>query len=561
MTTKVGKLAPYMDALPLVQSDSDRAVLFPSPDTNQRVHNLTSGNFERWNGTTWVTDFFGDDLTVTVPGPLYPVDLTGAADAAVSVNAAIDAANALSVVSGGTYGSDLVFAPGYYRIVGAPLSVVNQQRVRVRGAGLYGSIFSWEPNVTGQAFWNFNKGGNILFQCSLTGIGITSPDTTRDKIGIEVRDNSMHTIRDVQITGWSSGTGSIGIEHRGRELNVIDHVEISAERPIYLNDNPNSTIDNDHLWMTDCYLQPASNQACLEVASGVNLTNVVCEKHAWVGGTFGFKWIDTTSSQASLSLVLRDIRREQATDVTSYAVKINHNFGLSVLRVENFICGGEVERGFHLRKTNFVSMQGVQYTSTSGIALDADSTVNSIRTSECLFQAGSTAVTTGLTLRRQDHKASASSPLPDTGLLTTTTEAAQDGVDTMLVAPAGSTWRTGYLTELVTLATGAAFTDTAANLLPANSIIESVVARVTTTITTAANWKLGDATTVGRFTAANSTLTAGTTDIGLVHVDQTGAAGPRQTAAARVRITLNANPGAGVVRVTVFYRQITPPTS
>jgi len=125
----------------------------------------------------------------------------------------------------------------------------------------------------------------------------------------------------------------------------------------------------------------------------------------------------------------------------------------------------------------------------------------------------------------------------------------------------GAAWIRGSASELITLSTSGTTTDSTANLLPANSIIEAVVARVTTTITTATGWKLGDATTPGRFTAANSTLTAGTTDVGLVHVDQAGAAGPRQTTAAKVRVTTTGTPGAGVIRVTVFYRQFTPPAS
>lgn len=122
-------------------------------------------------------------------------------------------------------------------------------------------------------------------------------------------------------------------------------------------------------------------------------------------------------------------------------------------------------------------------------------------------------------------------------------------------------WGHGQASELLTLSTVATFTDTTANLLPQNSIIESVVARITTTITTATDWKLGDAATTGRFTAANATMTAGTTDIGLVHVDVTGAGGPRQTAAAKVRVTTTGTPGAGAIRITVFYRTMVAPTS
>jgi hypothetical protein len=127
-----------------------------------------------------------------------------------------------------------------------------------------------------------------------------------------------------------------------------------------------------------------------------------------------------------------------------------------------------------------------------------------------------------------------------------------------------ASWTQGQISELVTLSTSTTFTDTAANLLPANSIIEAVVARVTTTITTATDWKLGDGTTADRFTAADAAMTSGETQIGLRHQQgsiTTDATGPVQTAAAQLRITTTGTPGAGVIRVTVFYRQFVAPTS
>ena len=129
----------------------------------------------------------------------------------------------------------------------------------------------------------------------------------------------------------------------------------------------------------------------------------------------------------------------------------------------------------------------------------------------------------------------------------------------------GGQWIRQSISESMTLATDGLTTDSTANLLPANSIIEAVVARVTTTITTTTSWQLGDGTTAGRFTAANTTLTANETDVGLLHRHggiSTDATGPVQIAAAKLRITCaDANPGAGVVRVTVFYSQFVPPTS
>lgn len=130
-----------------------------------------------------------------------------------------------------------------------------------------------------------------------------------------------------------------------------------------------------------------------------------------------------------------------------------------------------------------------------------------------------------------------------------------------LTTPNGGSWTRGYLSEELTLSTIGTTTDTVGNLLPANAIIEAVVARVTVAITTATDWKLGDATIAGRFAAANAVMTLGSTSIGTVHADQTGTSGPRQVAAAKVRVTTTGTPGAGKIRVTVFYRVFVPPAS
>jgi hypothetical protein len=132
-------------------------------------------------------------------------------------------------------------------------------------------------------------------------------------------------------------------------------------------------------------------------------------------------------------------------------------------------------------------------------------------------------------------------------------------------AGSGATWTRGFITESLTLSTVGLTTDTTLNLLPAGALIEAVCCRVTTAITLTTNWAVGDPTTAARFSAANATLAAGTTSVG---IDQwsgavtTLAAGPSQAANAKVRITCTgANPGAGVIHITTFYRSFTPPTS
>lgn len=136
-----------------------------------------------------------------------------------------------------------------------------------------------------------------------------------------------------------------------------------------------------------------------------------------------------------------------------------------------------------------------------------------------------------------------------------------------LISPSanGASWKHGQSSELLTLSTIGLTTDTVGNLLPAGAILDGVVCRVTTAITTTTNWAVGDANQAARFSSANSTLTVGTTSVGMNHLDPTVASsnlGPVQVAASKVRITCTgSNPGAGVIRITVFYRQFTAPTS
>jgi hypothetical protein len=136
--------------------------------------------------------------------------------------------------------------------------------------------------------------------------------------------------------------------------------------------------------------------------------------------------------------------------------------------------------------------------------------------------------------------------------------------DTSITTANGGVWKLGHLSENLTLSTSGTTTNTSASLLPANSIIEAVVAYVTTGITVATDWKLGDSTQAARFTAAQTGLIAGSTVVGLNHVDPTVATanlGPVQTSAATVRVTTTGTPGAGAIRITSFFRSFTAPTS
>lgn len=132
-----------------------------------------------------------------------------------------------------------------------------------------------------------------------------------------------------------------------------------------------------------------------------------------------------------------------------------------------------------------------------------------------------------------------------------------------LLASAGGVLEVTSAIATVTLSTGGTTTDTG-NIIPADCLLLALTYRVTTTITTAASYSIGDATTAARFVSGATGLTAGSTGIGLRHLQgsvSTDATGPVFTAATAVRITTNANPGAGAMRVQVWYCFATAPTS
>lgn len=126
----------------------------------------------------------------------------------------------------------------------------------------------------------------------------------------------------------------------------------------------------------------------------------------------------------------------------------------------------------------------------------------------------------------------------------------------------GSYWKHGTASEQITLSTGGTTTDSTLDMLPANSIIDAVVATIAISITTATSVQIGDPTTADRFISGFPAMGAGNKAVGIrQHRGSvtTDAAGPTQAAAAKIRITTDVNPGAGAILLIVFYRQFVAP--
>lgn len=122
----------------------------------------------------------------------------------------------------------------------------------------------------------------------------------------------------------------------------------------------------------------------------------------------------------------------------------------------------------------------------------------------------------------------------------------------------------GVKTELLTIAASANSNTVDTTILPANSLILAVTARVTVAIPTATTFTIGDATQASRF-ATGVAVAVNTQAVGFLHWNPAVASdnlGPRQTANAGIRVTPNSTPGNanGRVRLYVAYLAFAAPS-
>jgi len=196
---------------------------------------------------------------------------------------------------------------------------------------------------------------------------------------------------------------SIGIVTQGHEDSSFRNLAISADLPISIENDPfmsmhyyadgttsSMKLDADHFHFQDLYLI-ANNQPCISIADGVILSNVTFDGlQAWVKGTYGLYWNDTTTKSVGYSLAIHNARWEQGQLIPGknsygYMVYIHHNYVLQNLVLDNLYTG--TNAGISLYKVNYVSLKNVMYAGTA-TALDL-SNVDNISFNASFFQTGS----------------------------------------------------------------------------------------------------------------------------------------------------------------------------
>jgi len=235
---------------------------------------------------------------------------------------------------------------------------VNRDRIQIQGAGIYTTTIYADSGIV----FNFSKGTDeMLYQCSLSDLSILGTSSVK-KTAVRVTDAGVMDIENITIGSWTGNT-SIGIQYQGRDILSVSKSTIFADIPISIEDNPNASIDIDHGHFSDLYLGveegPASTKACVRIASGVNLTNVIFDGYqAWVCGENGLYWNDTTTTETSLNLKLENIRWEQSSSgANGNIIHIRHNQALQNLVIDNIFGAANSEGN---QSTNGVYLHGIR---------------------------------------------------------------------------------------------------------------------------------------------------------------------------------------------------------
>jgi hypothetical protein len=339
--------------------------------------------------------------------PIVPNVAGGGADDTAAIQAAITLAG-----TGGT----VLIPKGTFNFTS--LRIQNSY-VHLIGMGVGVSKLKYVPSGAGTALL-VQAGTSVpIIRGSVRDLTFTTDDSTYSKICLNIVDGSEYVVDRVEITStvsisgtytWTGGAASTGIKINGRQFILPQNVWISADIPLEIGKNPNSSVDLDHSDFKDLYLL-ANGNPCLLIDTGLILTNDTFRELALVKGTNGVRWIDTTSATVSSGIIFENIRHEQGSSAAGYIIDIEHNTSIQSLILSN-VYGGLNTNGIKLRKTIQTLINNYTYVDSAKVSLDVNATVAPLELRNCLGKSGSTASIVGLSPIRSSPLLSILSPMP-----------------------------------------------------------------------------------------------------------------------------------------------------
>jgi len=368
------------------------------------------------------------DYAGTLHAEWYGVRADGATDDTAAMNRAIAAVNAFE-------GQVRLTLPRGAMVISTALDPIAKARSHIEGQGPFATQINFTA-TTGSCF-TFSLPGATpgeLSQCSISGIGFNAAgNTTGQKAAIEFVVCSGFIVQDVWVLNWASDAlvdPSIGIWSRGHETVSFRNCVIYADRPIFLDKNPTDpNIDADSYCLENVSLvanfangveAAHPEESSIVIGDGVNVDNFTVTGQAnWLGGTHGLYLEDTggvASGRTFQGWHISNVRREQPSAATAgycIYVKLQGRYMYSGL-FANVAAGTDPSNGFYFRNCQYVTLLNCLYGGVSGIALNANGTLDgagaasngcvSLSYQNCFFQGGSTLSLSNMIQVRSDDQ-------------------------------------------------------------------------------------------------------------------------------------------------------------
>jgi hypothetical protein len=303
----------------------------------------------------------GNRATEIVSVKDYGARGDGVTDDTAAIQAAIDSSAGFI---------NVYFPNGTYKIT-SQITIAND-RVMLYGDGSASRIL-FMPSASAVCFL-FDKGSTSSVQNTVRDLTFYSTDTTYSKTAIKIVDISQCVFENIQtiFPHWY-GNGSTFLHILGRDSTSISNLNVAANKPIRISPIPAphtaGGIGIDHFHFSDCYLKnTVSADPLITIDDGVLLSHTTFDGYqAWVGGSDGLYWNDTTSAAISFGLSVFNARWEQPFSSGGWAIYINRSgANLQQLNIKNVWAGAQ--NGFYVRKTIYFVLDNVIYTGANSAA-------------------------------------------------------------------------------------------------------------------------------------------------------------------------------------------------
>jgi len=274
----------------------------------------------------------------------------------------------------------LLFGAGNFTLAGSPGINVTADGVSVIGCGPKCTFLVYSG--TGSAIKYKKVAATAVVMGGIHDLQIDGAgNANAGKKAIEIVDGEELGITNINISNWTDvGTHtSIGIELAGRQTFDVSQITINADLPFSILTDPNvASISLDHTHFKDIYTIAHSSQPNWKIADGVILNNVTWDGYqAWVNGTYGLYWNSTTDIVISDAISIQNVRWEQSTNATGYAIYLHNVTGIKDLNIYNCFTGNAADtKGYYIRSTANGSFIGNTYGGTTEAFNVGDGTVS-----------------------------------------------------------------------------------------------------------------------------------------------------------------------------------------